>query len=69
LSIVAASVAGEPRRVHAFPPACSNTWNILSFNIGKRLIRFTPPDSEQRAVAPDTARAHARARDGAARAT
>jgi hypothetical protein len=42
LSIVAASVAGEPRRLHAFPPAGPNTWNILPFNIGRDMIRFTP---------------------------
>jgi hypothetical protein len=52
LSIVAASVAGEPRRVHAFPPAGSNTWNILGFNIGKGLNRFTPRARDGVAGAP-----------------
>jgi len=40
LSIVAASVAGEPRRVDAFPPTCSNTWNMVDFNTRSGAISF-----------------------------
>jgi hypothetical protein len=72
LSIVAPSVAGEPRRRYGFPPACWITWNIWLFGYPfyRHSLRSPAPLKNVR-IAADNAAVPAKpgARDGATGAT